>query len=156
MRLRQWIPFLLATGLILIYSTDFYTRDFVYVGDMVSSVEDEALATDLWTAYNKSRHLVAFLVLGLAAFPLRKQAHGFRRALLLCALVGSFSEFVQLFSQTHHAKVSDIMVDVVAATMGLRLLFAPPAFLQKVPWRAVYKRSAMSWRHAATLHLTKS
>lgn len=123
----KWIPFILLIALIFVFSMDSYTRDYVYTADYISSLPDP-YAGHLWTAYNKARHVLAFLLLGLSTFPLRTRRARFRLAVLCCALVGCASELVQLFSQSHVASVQDAALDVAAAAIGAFTIFRPVRF----------------------------
>ncbi len=128
MRLLRWVPFVLFSAAILLYSTDWSTRDLDYVSNMIE-VWDPSQGDYLWTAYNKTRHIVAFVLLGLATFPLKKRGpDGFRFALLCCALVASSSELVQRFSEIHRARLFDVAVNMVASLFGVRLVFTPRVF----------------------------
>jgi len=74
--------------------------------------------------------VLAFLLLALSAFPAKAGGpSGARRALGLCGLVALGSEALQAASDTRSPAVTDVAVNLLAALVGVRLLFVPPSFL---------------------------
>jgi len=130
MRLRHWIPFIAFSALILVFSTDVLTKDGDYVTNVLQPLGNRA--ADLGGGlYNKSRHVVAFVLLGLLTYPLRmgRRARPLT-ALLCCAAVGLASEILQAFTRLRHPQVSDVFLDLGASVLGVTTLFSPPRFLQ--------------------------
>lgn len=125
----------MLSALILLFSTDWFSGDRVYSAiqeDLVGRPITEDDFIDRWyVPLRKTGHFLIFVLLGLSLFPLKKRSEdGFRRAFLCCTAVAVASELVQLLSQNRQPGMRDVAVNLVAAFLGLRLLFSPPAFLR--------------------------
>ncbi len=146
--MRDWLPFALLAALILFFSTDWFSGDRVYSflqEDLVRrTIRENEFIDRAYLPVRKAGHILAFVLLGLSVFPLKKRGReGFRYGVLWCAVVAVASELVQLFSQYRHPSLLDVVVNLGASVLGLLLLFAPPAFLQRTaqPAKGAWSRA---------------
>lgn len=137
MRLRAWTPFCLLTLFILSFSTDFLSGETAYVAverqvtEKLGAVDDGFFYFEQFIFY-KGSHSLVFFLLALATFPVKAKRRGAPLAMLFCGLVALGSEVLQAFTTSHQPAVLDVAIDLVAAILGLHLLFCPPAFLERV------------------------
>lgn len=146
--LRDWLPFALLAALILFFSTDWFSGDRVYSflqEDLVRRpIREDELIDRVYLPVRKAGHILAFVLLGLSVFPLKKRGRdGFGYGVLWCTVVAVASELVQLFSQYRLPSLLDVAVNLGASALGLRLLFAPPAFLKRAgpPAKGAWSRA---------------
>lgn len=132
----RWLPFCLVAALILLFSTDFFSGGSVYMAVQTQVIEKVVTVDDGFYyfeefLFQKGSHALCFVMLAVAAFPLRKKPLGAQLALSLCGLVALGSEMLQALSQTRKPAVLDVGIDLAAAIIGLNLLFHPPAPLAR-------------------------
>jgi hypothetical protein len=142
-RILHLVPFLLVAGLIFLYSTDTLTAqtaiDRIESDILSGRVADDSRVWNLaYRTLTTLRHIIAFLLLGLSAYPLqRRRADSARYALMACGAVALGSEFFQgLYTSIRKPTVVDIAVDLSAAGAGLGVLYIlrTPEVKKRVAW----------------------
>ena len=132
-----FLPFVLVTALIFLYSTDFFTlsrfSDAVVDGFLAGSVSEDSVVWEyFWFATRKLLHIAAFVVLAFSTFPLRRKRRGACYSFLMCGAVGLASELIQALTVTRIPAVTDVAINLAASLAGLRLLFVPPDVLYRL------------------------
>jgi len=128
MSLREWLPFLSCCAVIFGVTSGFIDETpmvaplYDGVADRVSAVSETTgrLAVE---ALNVLAHVVPFLLLGLATFPLLQSKSGKkpdpRFALFLCGGVALGSEVCQFLVPAHTPEVFDVAVNLAGSLTGI-------------------------------------
>lgn len=137
--IKYWLPVIVWMCVIFSASTDLgnsnhSSRFFIPVMKwLFPHISESALGT-AHLLFRKTGHLTEYAILGLLMFRavrvepwvmVQRTANGAMvLAILLCALYAASDETHQLFVSSREARVTDVFIDTVGATLGILVLRA--------------------------------